>query len=530
MFSVLRNSYLTAEEHPFVPADLEVYGYVPSDSLRLVDLVEPIAERERRQEAEAAAEAEAKEEAEAPRAKGRGRAKAQVAEPEVPTDPERDNPSTHPAIEQRLAAAKTALSTSGGAEFQVWTPDDMSRIRRQARYEVIDYYLRDQDAPQAILEAVDLWERDAKADTLFLQKAITHSLLTQLVFRLSFERYWEAELDKAKDFRAVKLREREVARVKENAEWVGAEYAHGELQRVYHLLAEGTMEELAALALSHAIRYEIAAPGSAAAKHYPDRSLELLHTISSQAFPKWQREHKEALAAATSAGLKLDQRSREANKYTDLKQYLENEEERLDKIDQGCASLNTSSLVVTTPSFRDVNYYSEQGLTRSKEVSVDQLKLIKTSMKENGIKGEVLSDELRAGSAIELNKIRTNLDYVRQFVYLYPLRLIPHNHDQMLAYLDSVKSEKVMYLQENNREMSGLLNAGLQILLIGPLMPYNTIATAFTRQAFGGLNVLVIDPRERQISLTDFLPYSVYQPSVTRSAIYYDLFHQIRRR
>ena len=530
VFEILGDSYLTFGEHRLRAADLSLLGFDVDASLILDTLVTPRSIRER-------LEAEAEDLAEEERlaelaATGRGgkarRARRQLNERSVEdADGQRDDdPSTHPATEERAATVAAALDTmAGGDAFDVWTPEELARLRRQARYEVTAYHLRDVDYPEAALAALSLLADDPRPDTAYLQRVLAHALIGQAVFRNVYEDYLaeEREVWERKSRRAKRLSPREAPE-----SFPGAEYAYGELQRLYHLMAEAEPSTLAQLALTHAVQAEYLNPESPTAVANVDRALELLHATDARGYDAWRRAAPEAYALAQAEDLRLDRRYREAKKHSDLEVYNEENRERLSSARKRPARLRASRVVVALPQFRDLSSDGPASLQRSEAEAKTQRTIIQAAMKGAGVRGDVVTDRLGKTSADDLADVRVMREYLGQVVGLTPLRLVPHNYDAVMAMMQRREGDKLVYLAEANSQGAGAAGAFVGPIYYAPLMPYNVLAMLGSKATSGGLQALVIDPGERSVDLLMEADVQFdMQYKARRNALYHTLFRQV---
>ena len=538
VFEVLKESYLTASEYALTPADVAVYDLEADPAWMLDSLVEVRSVELEREEA-AAAEAEKRDlRNEIANARNKGARKRLERELErlleaeaAEVEREEGNPSTHPAPTERAAKVAETLGALAGDAFQVWTPEDLARIRRQARYEVVTYNLRDGDYPEAILNATALLRSEPQPDSAFLYKAITHAMLGQAVYRQAYADYGEGLEERKRDTKSKYAKRQLEDRIEDLDPWPGASYAYGELQRVYHLIATPTMEELAGLVLAQAVRAELANPNSAAAEVYTERALELMHATGSRNFASWKSAHPQALAAATEGQLKLDSRYRKAKKYADLEAYNKASAKRLEALDKRNGALGSKGAVVAIPQFRATGSDDVDNLERSSVSAREQAKMIKSSMRAVGLRGEVISDKLGKRDSDALGDVRLLREYLQQAVSLQSLRLVPHNYDEVLELLAREKSDKLVYLVESNSEFNGVSRALLAtVFSTGALMPYNTLAMMGSNTSFGSVDVLVLDPAKREVSLVDSYSYNTLQTAAQQKADYYALFHQLQQR
>ncbi len=393
---------------------------------------------------------------------------------------------------------------------------------------MVDYHLRDRGYTKAIAGAMYLRANDPEPDTAFLNRTITHGVLSQAVGRQLFEAFRsekeeELAVTKSKYFRDKLQKELD------DMEFPSAQDGYGELQRFYNYVAVAKTDELAALALVHAINLEANHPEMLSAKIFTDRSLELMHATNARGYDEWKRAHPQAYSAATAAKLDLDKRYREAKQWSDLEKYNKEDNQRLSAQYKRGASLGTSKVTVALPQFRDRRSLSEESVERSAEISAKQTKLLKSTMRDVGIRGDVLSDHLSKNSAEELRDVRLTRDFMQQFLYLERFRLIPNNYDRFVEMMERREAEKMVLLVESNAVRSGVLPALFAGLYLGPLLPYNIIGMAGSKSTTGSFSTLVIDPYTRRIDMAENTDYIDLQWSARQRAMYYELFHHIKR-
>ena len=496
--ALLGEGYLTFSEHRLAPGDLAALGQGVSPAWLLDSLV--------------------------------------AARAPTLTDEELEARSTHPALATRIDKAGTALADVTGASFRVWTPAELARLRRQARYETVDYQLRDFDNLAALQNALGLLATDPRPDSAFLLRTIVQAGLNQAVIRGLYD-----DLRGALEESARGGRERNGARgaraaLDELGDYPAAADALGEAQRFYHLYAEAEVDALGLLLLARAVQLEAMTPASPSARVLTDRTLELLVHEGLATTDTLRARAPEVVAAAAAAGIDLPTRLTTAAAFADLEAYNREDSRRLATAARRPVALGLERVLVVAPHYRAgalrrAGGFSEDLLT-SEAGEADQRGLIAASMAAVGLPGTVLGDELGPGDAPRLAQVRVAREWLSQFASLEALRLIPHNHDRMLALAAAQEAEALVHVSEVESRIGGWNRGALvytDLLFYALVNPVDAVASLASKRALRGHRQVVIDPVARRILHSQPLFVMSRQPGVLAKSLYYEFFDQLAR-
>ena len=437
------------------------------------------------------------------------------------------NRSTHPALEDRLAEATARLADHPGKRFILWSLADLAAIRRQARYETTDYLLRDFANPEAAQAALALMAEDPEPDVPFLRRTLVQAQVNHLALR-----HLHGEIEARLREDAAGKNEYHVAhrRLEAFDDFPGAESGHGEAQRLYHVLSATPLGELADVVLAQALALARDYPDMASAHALIDRTIEVVQAVEPRAYDAWAAGIPEA--RALDPGMDLADRFRSAREVADLEAWNREDAERIEKTARRGPSAPVRDLLVLAPYYTYGEYSLTGGdagenLERTELGEVRQERHLAEGMRSAGIRGQVLSDRLGRGDAEELNDLRTGLEWVGQFNRLEALRLVPHNHDRMLALLDERGTEYVARMWESDSRMAGFAR-GLSIygdvLMYLAFSPFDAVASIVSPRTQRSLHHLVIHPESRSITFSQGMSFRTRQGEASRRAIDHELF------
>ena len=282
-----------------------------------------------------------------------------------------------------------------------------------------------------------------------------------------------------------------------------------------------------------AVAYETRAPHLPSARAFTDRALELQLATDAGAVDAWRASYPEAgrafAALTTDDGRTPAQRIAAARTASDLEAYNEANAARLDRADDRGVALGVERVLVAMPEVdvANVTGYNAEAAALSETHTRDQAKAIKAAMRATGVRGDVLAARLTKGSAADLNDIRVTREWTAQFLRYAPLRLVPHNHDRMVALADERDAERVVFLVDARTSTPGSLRGWVYGLLGHAVNPYETVMRMFSRQDDGARYSLVVDPRDLRVEFAQRRPYQARQAEVVERASLYALFRQI---
>lgn len=437
------------------------------------------------------------------------------------------NRSTHPAIDDRVAEASERLGAAPGEGFAVWSPADLAAVRRQARYETTDYLLRDFANPEAIQAALALLTEDPEPDRPFLRRTLVQAQVNHLALR-----QLHGQIEKQLREEAAGKNERHLAykRLADFDAFPGASAGIGEAQRVYHLFAEAPMDDLADLVLAQALSLERDYPEMASARVLSDRAVEIAQAIEPRSFAKWAKATTEV--EGLGAPTEMEARFRAAEKFTNLEDWNREDGDRIAKTARRGPSAPIKNLMVLAPRY---NYgeLSFGGGDAGERLELTELGEVKQErhfedrMRATGMRGVVVSDRLGRRDAAELNALRTGIEWLGQFYRLESLRLIPHNHDRMLALLDERGTEYVAHLGESDFRAAGFargITIYADVVFYLAFSPFDAVASIVSPRHHRSLEHLVVHPESRSISYSQRLSFRTRQGEVARKAIDHELF------
>lgn len=505
-FAILRDSHLPFGDHRLVAADLAALGLAPAEAHLLGELVEPDRGGD---EASTGDDGEAL-------------SPAEVAE-------RRAHRSTHPAVEDRLATATERLGGLGGARFLAWTPADLAAVRRQARYETTDYLLRDFANPDAAHAALALLADDPEPDVAFLRRTLVQAQVNQLALRRLYDAFAADLRERASGPRATASARR---RYEELEPFPGASRGAGEAQRLYHLLGATPTDTLADLVLAQALALERDFPDLPSARALTDRAVEAVQAGGVRSFAAWASDVPGA--AGLPAAMNLEARFRAARDHTDLQAWNEADAARIRETARRGPAEPIAEVTVLAPQYTYGTWsggVDAEAIERTEVGEARQAERIERSMRAVGMRGAVLSDRLTGGGAEELNALRVGNEWLGQFYRLESLRLLPHNHDRLLALLDERGSAYLAHLTESDLRLTGFARGAMIYgdLLYFAVSPVDAAASLLSPRHIRRYGQLVVHPASRTIAFSRLGHTRTRQGGLQRAATSYALFDNLRR-
>ncbi len=434
--------------------------------------------------------------------------------------------SSHPDTDARMAAARKQLQRVKGASAKTWSAEEFAAMLRQTRYEVTDYRLRDFELGEATNNALWLLANDPQPDTLFLRRTIVQAGTNMITLRGIFE----GRKALSDGGRQRPNRPRDDDETEEPGEaWPGEHTSQGAMQRYAYLFATADVTELASYWLELSLKLESDFPELASARALSDRLMSQLETSPNFGAGAWLTERKEFTGSMASH--RLAERFSESETYADLDQWNEADGERLRGVAAKGVALGLDSVLVLTPSYHYGTYgfgYRPRPLI-TEEGESRQLGLIENSMKAHGVAGDVLSDKLAIDSAPRLNEVRLANEWAEQFANLEPFRLIPHNHDAMLAMMDARGVEQIVNIYETETRIAGFNRGTLLYLdvLYGLVSPWDALVSIGSPRRQTVLMQTVAEPRSRKLLYNRMQRTRDRQQRVKERALYYDFFARV---
>ena len=277
-------------------------------------------------------------------------------------------------------------------------------------------------------------------------------------------------------------------------------------------------------------------PTLSSARAFTDRALELQYSLDDDALDAWRTSYPAAARALAALpgpdGETHERRLARARRMSDLEAVNEANAERLEANANGRGALGARRVLVAMPA---VKQYDRRGdspkLREANEAStLAQAKAMTAAMRATGVRGDVLAAVPRRGAADDLEDIRQTRQWVSQYLSYAPLRLVPHNHDRMLAALEAREAEKVVFALDERYSYSGAGMGAAELFLYSVVNPYAPVASMFSRRHTGRAYHLVLDPAALSIDLAEGDYYASRQGAVSERARLYALFTQISRK